>query len=194
MRSTNQKDYNRQQISELFSRAKGKASLLFFPECCDYLGTNAAETQGLAEPLTGETVKFYQDLCVKHQIWVRFVLFVQANVQFSIFIFQGSFGGIHELATDADGNETGKIFNSHVIINSNGEIAGLYRKMHLFDVETPEMKFRESKYVGPGTGAVYPVETPIGKIGMTICYDIRFPEVCDIKVKDKSQKKKNYCF
>jgi deaminated glutathione amidase len=71
MRATNDKDHNRQQISELFSRAKGQASVLFFPECCDYLGANAAETQGLAESLSGETVKFYQDLCSKNQIWVN---------------------------------------------------------------------------------------------------------------------------
>lgn len=159
MRVTNDKDFNRKQISELFSRAKRKASVLFFPECCDYIGTSAAETQNLAELLTGETVKFYRDLCAKNQMW-------------------GSFGGVHEIATDAEGNKTGKIFNSHVLINSNGEIAGHYRKMHLFDVETPEMKFRESKYVQPGSGTVHPVETPVGKIGMTICYDIRFPEVC----------------
>ena len=90
---------------------------------------------------------------------------------------QGSFGGIHELVTDSAGNETGKVFNSHIIIDSNGKIVGHYRKMHLFDVETPEKKFEESKYVVPGVGAVYPVETPVGKVGMTICYDIRFPEV-----------------
>lgn len=159
MRATNDKDFNRKQISQLFSRAKGKASVLFFPECCDYLGTTAAETQDLAEPLTGETVKFYRELCAKNQMW-------------------GSFGGVHEIATDTQGNKTGKIFNSHVLINPDGEIAGHYRKMHLFDVETPEMKFRESKYVAPGTGIVCPVQSPVGKIGMTICYDIRFPEVC----------------
>jgi deaminated glutathione amidase len=90
--------------------------------------------------------------------------------------FQGSFV-VHELATDAEGNKTGKTFNSHVIINSSGEIASLYRKLHLFDVETPEMKFRESRYVEAGTGVVYPIQTPAGKVGMTICYDIRFPEV-----------------
>lgn len=76
MRSTNDKNYNREQISELFSRAKGKAGLLFFPECCDYLGTSAAETQALAETLTGETVKFYQDLCAKNQIWVSCLQFL----------------------------------------------------------------------------------------------------------------------
>lgn len=90
---------------------------------------------------------------------------------------QGSFGGIHELVTDSAGNKTSKLYNSHIIIDSTGEIVGHYRKMHLFDVETPERKFEESKYVVPGTGAVYPVQTPVGKVGMTICYDIRFPEV-----------------
>lgn len=87
-----------------------------------------------------------------------------------------SYGGIHEIATDATGSETGKIFNTHVIINSSGEIAGVYRKLHLFDVDTPEFKFRESKIVQAGAGLCRPIDTPIGKIGMLICYDIRFPE------------------
>jgi deaminated glutathione amidase len=87
-----------------------------------------------------------------------------------------SFGGIHEKVIDDAGNATGKIHNTHVIINSDGEIAGLYRKLHLFDVDTPEFKFRESKIVEAGKGLTEPIETPIGKIGLQICYDIRFPE------------------
>ena len=87
-----------------------------------------------------------------------------------------SFGGIHEIAIDDSGNKTGKIYNTHIIINSEGKIAGVYRKLHLFDVQTPEFKFRESKIVAPGPGITKPIETPIGKIGMLICYDIRFPE------------------
>lgn len=83
-----------------------------------------------------------------------------------------SFGGIHEVATD----EAGKIYNTHIIINSQGEIVQIYRKLHLFDVDTPEFKFRESKIVARGKALSDPVETPIGKIGMLICYDIRFPE------------------
>jgi deaminated glutathione amidase len=71
MKSTNDKEFNRQQISELFSRAKGQASLMLFPECCDYIGTSAAETQELAEPLSGETVQFYRKLCQKNKIWVN---------------------------------------------------------------------------------------------------------------------------
>lgn len=87
-----------------------------------------------------------------------------------------SFGGIHESVIDSEGNKTGKIFNTHVIIDSSGSIAGLYRKLHLFDVDTPEFKFRESKIVAKGLGVTKPFDTPIGKIGMQICYDIRFPE------------------
>jgi predicted amidohydrolase len=70
MRSTNDKLHNRQQIIELASRAKGKTDFLFFPECCDYVGGNVEETQQLAETLSGETVKFYKELCVKNQMWV----------------------------------------------------------------------------------------------------------------------------
>lgn len=87
-----------------------------------------------------------------------------------------SFGGIHEKVIDDDGNATGKIFNTHVVINSDGQIAGLYRKLHLFDVNTPDFKFRESKIVEGGKGLSRPIDTPIGKVGMLICYDIRFPE------------------
>lgn len=70
MRSTSDKNFNKMQISELFSRSKGQASLLFFPECCDYIGSNATETQELAESLAGDTVKFYQNLCAENNIWV----------------------------------------------------------------------------------------------------------------------------
>lgn len=62
MRSTNDKLKNREQIKELVSRSDGKASFLFFPECCDYVGTNVDETRELAETLTGDTVQFYKDL------------------------------------------------------------------------------------------------------------------------------------
>lgn len=62
MRATNDKLSNREQVKELVARTKGKAEFLFLPECCDYVGTNVEETKRLAEPLTGDTVKFYKDL------------------------------------------------------------------------------------------------------------------------------------
>ncbi|KAL7015329.1 hypothetical protein ACKWTF_016403 [Chironomus riparius] len=154
MRSTNDKLKNRELVKELFVRSKDKASFLFFPECCDYVGTNADETLSLAEPLNGETVQFYKNLCKEHSMW-------------------GSFGGIHE---KIDGHKDGKISNTHVLIDSDGEVAGVYRKLHLFDVDTPEFKFRESKVVEGGKEITKPIKTLIGNVGLQICYDIRFPE------------------
>ena len=53
-----------------------------------------------------------------------------------------------------------------------------YSKTHLFDVEIPEqgIRLKESDYVSPGKDIVRPVETSIGRIGLGICYDLRFPE------------------
>ena len=62
MRSTNDKKFNRDQVSELVARAEGKADFLFFPECCDYVGTSVEETISLAESLSGGTVNFYKNL------------------------------------------------------------------------------------------------------------------------------------
>lgn len=62
MKSTNDKKLNRDILSELVSRSKGKADFLFFPECCDYVGSNVKETIALAEKLSGETVRFYKEL------------------------------------------------------------------------------------------------------------------------------------
>jgi len=152
MLATNDKHSNRQQVAELVNRSKGKSSFLFFPECCDYVGTTAEETQRLAEPLTGDTVQFYKSLCKESGLWMSFC--------------------IHESIND----DSGKIFNTQIIINDEGELTGIYRKLHLFDVDTPDFKFRESKIVAPGPGLSRPIDTPIGKIGMQICYDIRFPE------------------
>lgn len=60
--------------------------------------------------------------------------------------------------------------NSHVLINEEGEIEAVYRKMHLFDVNIPEknIDLRESKYVVSGKEIVPPIHSPIGNIGLMI--------------------------
>lgn len=67
-------------------------------------------------------------------------------------------------------NDSGseKIYNSHVILNADGDIVGNYSKLHLFDVETPEFKFRESKIVEKGRAILAPIPSPIGNIGVMI--------------------------
>ena len=60
---------------------------------------------------------------------------------------------------------------------SDGAILAKHRKVHLFDIDVPgRITFKESDTLSPGDGVTV-VETPYGKIGIGICYDIRFPEV-----------------
>ena len=64
----------------------------------------------------------------------------------------------------------GKIQNSHILIDSTGAIAAVYRKAHLFDVNIPEQGIRlmESDYVNRGEKIVAPVKTPVGNLALSI--------------------------
>jgi predicted amidohydrolase len=71
----------------------------------------------------------------------------------------------------------GKTGNTCVLIGSDGEITAVYRKIHLFDVDIPDgARYAESKTVEPG-GEVVCAPTPLGRLGLTVCYDLRFPEL-----------------
>ena len=72
--------------------------------------------------------------------------------------------------------ENGKVANRGFVIDREGEIRARYDKMHLFDVDLPTGEsWRESNVYSAGQGAVLVNGTPVGKLGLTICYDLRFP-------------------
>lgn len=82
-------------------------------------------------------------------------------------------GSIPEL----DGDE---LYNSSFIFNRNGEVIGSHRKMHLFDIDIPEkISFKESDIISPGNQITL-IDTELCKIGLAVCYDIRFPELLRI--------------
>ncbi|KAL3668061.1 hypothetical protein V7S43_006927 [Phytophthora oleae] len=71
----------------------------------------------------------------------------------------------------------GKVYNTSVIFSPEGEIVGKHRKVHLFDIDVPgKITFKESDTLSPGNGLTL-FDTPYGKMGVGICYDIRFPEL-----------------
>lgn len=72
----------------------------------------------------------------------------------------------------------GRVRTACHVISSAGEVAARYDKMHLFDVEVGDAQgsYRESATFEPGD-AVVCVDTPVGRVGLTVCYDLRFPEL-----------------
>lgn len=79
------------------------------------------------------------------------------------------------IAERADGTE--KVYNTSLVFSPVGEQIGLYRKMHLFDIDLPGViTHRESAFLAPGD-QISVVETPVGRVGQATCYDLRFPEL-----------------
>ncbi len=74
--------------------------------------------------------------------------------------------------------EEERVFGACVVVDDTGHAQAIYRKIHLFDVDLPDRdeSYRESNSMYPGDDPLT-VDTPIGRLGLTICYDLRFPEL-----------------
>jgi predicted amidohydrolase len=70
-------------------------------------------------------------------------------------------------------NKKNRVYDTSFVINTSGKVISTYRKIHLYDA----LGFKESDKMMPGSKITKPVTTSIGKIGMMICYDLRFPEM-----------------
>lgn len=74
--------------------------------------------------------------------------------------------------------QAGRCFGASMVFDDKGGLRGCYRKIHLFDVDLPEsrQRYRESATMAQG-GDVVAVDSVIGRLGLSICYDVRFPEL-----------------
>lgn len=85
--------------------------------------------------------------------------------------------GVCVIAGSIPENSEGKLYNTCVAIDNKGNTIGRHRKVHLFDVNIPgKIEFKESDTLCPGNDITI-VDAGICKIGIAICYDVRFPEV-----------------
>jgi deaminated glutathione amidase len=76
------------------------------------------------------------------------------------------------------GDSASRVANASLLIDADGERAARYDKIHLFDVTIPgrNEQYLESKHVMPGRQVVI-ANTPVGRLGLSVCYDMRFPEL-----------------
>ncbi|KAL2651773.1 hypothetical protein R1flu_019901 [Riccia fluitans] len=129
------------------------AKLLSLPECFSFIGSKEGESLNIAEPLDGPIMTRYQNLARESGLWL-------------------SLGGFQE-----KGPDPGHLYNTHVLLDNLGTIRGVYRKIHLFDVDVPGGPvLKESNSTAAGSDVIS-VDSPIGRLGITVCYDLRFPEL-----------------
>ena len=132
--------------------AQGGAQILFTPEMSGLLDRDSERARKSVRPAEEDQVlAACREAARRNAIWLHI-------------------GSIAVAADDA------KFANRGFVIDSDGEIRASYDKIHLFDVDLPTGEsWRESAVYCGGTDAVVVDDTPVGKLGLTICYDLRFP-------------------
>lgn len=145
---------NQRVVRDLAAAAVAKgAVVLFLPECFNFFGDERVSGAQVLQPLGGPAIAAYRDIARAHGLWL-------------------SLGGFQEASPLA-----GKGHNAHVVIDGGGRLAAVYRKAHLFDVELPGgLRLKESDSTAAGD-ALAVVDTPAGRLGLSVCYDVRFPEL-----------------
>lgn len=127
--------------------------MMIFPECFMShfpTGTDRAVCLGTAQTLDGPFVTGMRKLAADNGIWIIF--------------------GMNEKVEDPEDDRN---YNCTVVIDDKGEIVSTYRKTHLYDA----FGYKESDDNKPGDKFFEPIDTPFGKIGLFVCYEVRFPEV-----------------
>jgi predicted amidohydrolase len=134
--------------------ADGGAEILFTPEMSGLLDRDSERARRSVKPAEeDEVLAACRDACAERAIWMH----------------------LGSLAVVSEG---GKFANRGFVIDSGGEVRATYDKIHLFDVDLPTGEsWRESNVYGGGSEAVVVDGTPVGKLGLSICYDLRFPQL-----------------
>ena len=139
----------------IITAVQQEAELVVLPENFAIMGVTEVDKVAIAEKYgEGSIQQFLGQQARRHGIWIV--------------------GG----TVPIESSITGKIFGASLLYNDQGEVVARYDKIHLFDVvlEDNRERYDESETIEPGDEVVV-VDTPFGKLGMAVCYDLRFPEL-----------------
>lgn len=153
---TNSQDDKQANITEALAgidrAARMGARFVTLPETWTHLGSGKGD-RAAAELIPGDLTRVLADKAREHSVWLHA-------------------GSIHERVHEHD-----KLYNTTVVFAPTGDIVARYRKMHLFDVDIAgEKAYRESDTIEPGEEIVT-FDLDGVRVGLAICYDIRFPEL-----------------
>jgi len=153
LNSTDDKERNMATADRLVRDASADgADLIVLPEKFNVLGEHDDYVAG-AEALDGPTISWAKDTAR----------------EFGVDLVAGS------IVERRDGHE--KLGNTSVHVGPDGEVKGVYRKIHMFDVVVGGMEYRESASEEPGDEIVVSEAANGIPLGLTVCYDLRFPEL-----------------
>ena len=144
--------------TQIAAAAAQGARLVVLPECFAFLGRKEGDKMTTAEDLDstppGPIRAMLNEMATSHRVWIIG-------------------GGIAERIA----NDPKRTYNTAAVISPQGELVARYRKIHLFDVDIPGgAVLRESDATAAGDEVVM-VEIDGAKVGLSICYDVRFPEL-----------------
>jgi len=139
----------------LAAAAGAGAGLAVLPENFAFIGIADADKRRIAEPQgSGPIQDFLADAARSLRLWI-----VAGTVPLKV-------------------PGEGRVAAASLVFEDTGQLAARYDKIHLFDVDIPGRRehYRESADIAPGNEAIV-VDTPAGKLGLAVCYDMRFPEL-----------------
>ncbi|KAI0601778.1 carbon-nitrogen hydrolase [Biscogniauxia sp. FL1348] len=164
--------HNLEQCVKLVGRAASAgAKVLFLPEASDYIATSATESLSLARPMsTSPFVTGLQSAAAQHSIGIH----VGIHVPVSVCVPLSPQPPSPTSPTPTPTSTTTKLYNRTIYITPQGALLepSTYDKLHLFDYGA----LRESASVQGGSRFAPPFDTPVGRLGSLICFDLRFPE------------------
>ena len=147
---------NLEQVQPLLEDAARRgAQLAVVPENFAFMGLRDADKRAIAEPEgSGPIQDFLAATARRLRMWI---------VAGTIPLRAG---------------EDGRVAAASVVYDADGNRVARYDKIHLFDVDIPGRveRYRESAHVAPGSAPVV-IDTPVGRLGLSVCYDVRFPEL-----------------
>lgn len=142
---------NEQQVFGLLEEAgRAGVDLAALPEVWPCQGS-ARQVRAAAEPVPGARVERLAELARRHGMWIHG-------------------GSVLESAGE-------RVFNTSVLLDRTGELVATYRKIHLFDADPPGAVPSRESFLYSAGDSVVTAETEFGRVGMSICYDVRFPEL-----------------